>query len=197
MPNAAHRPAREDRGRVRPDPKRDRQSSPTVASIVVSESPTTRSLLQARGAPASEDPRKTIRYECVGGPRDGDVVLIQRTKHQVRLDGALYEVRLWAKMDEHGQRLLWKREALVWEGLLVSDSPDQPTPNPLRHNRLTGLRGLARLRIRSPVPHGKHLSRRSVRVRLRSPTTQSFPTSDSWRDGREAEGTGLLNRHRG
>ena len=75
-------------------------------------------------------PRKTIRYECVGGPRDGDLVLIQRTKHQVRLDGALYEVRLWAKMDEHGQRLLWKREALVWEGLLVSDSPDQPAAEP-------------------------------------------------------------------
>ena len=75
-------------------------------------------------------PRKTIRYECVGGPRDGDVVLIQRTKNQVRLDGAFYVVRLWAKMDEHGQRLLWKREALVWEGLLVSDSPDQPTAEP-------------------------------------------------------------------
>ena len=75
-------------------------------------------------------PRKTIRYECVGGPRDGDVVLIQRTKNQVRLDGAFYEVRLWAKMDENGQRLLWKREALVWEGLLVSDSSDQPTAEP-------------------------------------------------------------------
>jgi hypothetical protein len=33
-------------------------------------------------------------------------------------------------MDEHGQRLLWKREALVWEGLLVSDSPHQPTVEP-------------------------------------------------------------------
>ena len=67
-------------------------------------------------------PRKTSRYECVGGPRDGDMVLIQRTKHNVTLDGALYEVRLWAKMDEHGQRLLWKREALVWEGLLIADT---------------------------------------------------------------------------
>jgi hypothetical protein len=75
-------------------------------------------------------PRKTIRYECVGGPRDGDVVLVQRTKKEVRLDGALYEVRLWAKMDENGQRLLWKREALVWEGLLVSDTPHQPTVEP-------------------------------------------------------------------
>lgn len=75
-------------------------------------------------------PRKTIRYECVGGPRDGDLVLIQRNKSQVRLDGALYQVRLWTKMDEHGQRLLWKREALVWEGLLVSDSPHQPTVEP-------------------------------------------------------------------
>ena len=75
-------------------------------------------------------PRKTIRYECVGGPRDGDIVLIQRTKTHVRLEGALYEVRLWAKMDEHGQRLLWKREALVWEGLLVSDATDQPTTEP-------------------------------------------------------------------
>lgn len=62
--------------------------------------------------------RKTIRYECVGGPRDGDVVLIQRTKSSVTLAGATYHVRLWSKMDEHGQRLLWKREALVWEGLL-------------------------------------------------------------------------------
>lgn len=75
-------------------------------------------------------PRKTIRYECVGGPRDGDLVLIQRTKHNVELDGALYEVRLWAKMDEHGQRLLWKREALVWEGLLTSSDPHQPTTEP-------------------------------------------------------------------
>jgi len=77
-------------------------------------------------------PRKTIRYECVGGPRDGDLVLIQRTKHEVRLDGALYQVRLWTKMDERGQRLLWKREALVWEGLLVpetsGDANVQPTP---------------------------------------------------------------------
>ena len=78
-------------------------------------------------SPFVKIPRKTIRYECVGGPRDGDVVLIQRTKHNVELDGALYEVRLWAKMDERGQRLLWKREALVWEGLLTSDSKDQPT----------------------------------------------------------------------
>jgi hypothetical protein len=78
-------------------------------------------------SPVVKIPRKTIRYECVGGPRDGDVVLIQRTKHNVELDGALYEVRLWAKMDERGQRLLWKREALVWEGLLTSDSKDQPT----------------------------------------------------------------------
>lgn len=75
-------------------------------------------------------PRKTIRYECVGGPRDGDTVLIQRTRQQVHLDGALYQVRLWAKMDENGQRLLWKREALVWEGLLVSDSRDQPASEP-------------------------------------------------------------------
>ena len=75
-------------------------------------------------------PRKTFRYECDGGPRDGDLVLIQRTKTQVHLDGALYEVRLWAKMDENGQRLLWKREALVWEGLLVSDAPHQPTTEP-------------------------------------------------------------------
>src|SRR5215213_5609395 len=67
-------------------------------------------------------PRKTSRYECVGGPRDGDMVLIQRSKQNVTLDGALYEVRLWAKMDEHGQRLLWKREALVWEGLLIMDT---------------------------------------------------------------------------
>ena len=77
-------------------------------------------------------PRKTIRYECVGGPRDGDLVLIQRTKNEVQLDGALYQVRLWAKMDERGQRLLWKREALVWEGLLVAgsdgDATVQPTP---------------------------------------------------------------------
>jgi hypothetical protein len=77
-------------------------------------------------------PRKTIRYECVGGPRDGDLVLIQRTKQHVHLDGALYEVRLWAKMDENGQRLLWKREALVWEGLLLpdrgSDTIAQPSP---------------------------------------------------------------------
>ena len=77
-------------------------------------------------------PRKTIRYECVGGPRDGDLVLIQRTRQDVRLDGALYHVRLWTKMDERGQRLLWKREALVWEGLLVSESNGdanlQPTP---------------------------------------------------------------------
>jgi len=77
-------------------------------------------------------PRKTIRYECVGGPRDGDLVLIQRTRQEVRLDGARYHVRLWTKMDERGQRLLWKREALVWEGLLVSDSHGdanlQPTP---------------------------------------------------------------------
>jgi len=75
-------------------------------------------------------PRKTIRYECVGGPRDGDVVLILRTKHNVELDGALYEVRLWTKLDERGQRLLWKREALVWEGLLTSDATDQPTAEP-------------------------------------------------------------------
>ncbi len=75
-------------------------------------------------------PRKTIRYECVGGPRDGDVVLIQRTKNNVRLDGALYEVRLWTKMDENGQRLIWKREALVWEGLLTSSAADQPTTEP-------------------------------------------------------------------
>ena len=80
--------------------------------------------------PSVKFPRKTIRYECVGGPRDGDVVLIQRTKHNVELDGALYEVRLWAKMDEHGQRLLWKREALVWEGLLTSTVTDQPTIEP-------------------------------------------------------------------
>jgi hypothetical protein len=93
--------------------------------LLVSWSPVTRSTRAA-----VKIPRKTIRYECVGGPRDGDVVLIQRTKHQVRLDGALYEVRLWAKMDEHGQRLLWKREALVWEGLLVSDAPHQPTREP-------------------------------------------------------------------
>ena len=77
-------------------------------------------------------PRKTIRYECVGGPRDGDLVLILRTKTEVELEGALYHVRLWAKMDDRGQRLLWKREALVWEGLLVSDSDGasnvQPTP---------------------------------------------------------------------
>lgn len=78
-------------------------------------------------------PRKTIRYECVGGPRDGDIVLIQRTRQHVTLDGALYEVRLWAKMDENGQRLLWKREALVWEGLLVSDQrTDQSTEPPPR-----------------------------------------------------------------
>ena len=75
-------------------------------------------------------PRKTIRYECVGGPRDGDVVLIQRMKQHVHLDGAVYQVRLWAMMDEHGQRLLWKREALVWEGLLVSDAADQATTEP-------------------------------------------------------------------
>jgi hypothetical protein len=87
-------------------------------------------LLRHGRARAVKIPRKTLRYECVGGPRDGDVVLIQRTKRQVHLDGALYEVRLWAKMDEHGQRLLWKREALVWEGLLVSDSPNQPTVEP-------------------------------------------------------------------
>ena len=80
--------------------------------------------------PLVKIPRKTIRYECVGGPRDGDVVLIQRTKQLAELDGALYHVRLWAKMDEHGQRLLWKREALVWEGLLVSDATDQPTSEP-------------------------------------------------------------------
>ena len=80
--------------------------------------------------PLVKIPRKTIRYECVGGPRDGDVVLIQRFKTLAELDGAVYHVRLWTKMDEHGQRLLWKREALVWEGLLVSDSPDQPTAEP-------------------------------------------------------------------
>jgi hypothetical protein len=81
-------------------------------------------------SPFVKIPRKTIRYECVGGPRDGDVVLIQRTKHNVELDGALYEVRLWAKMDEHGQRLLWRREALVWEGLLTSDAKHQPAAEP-------------------------------------------------------------------
>ena len=75
-------------------------------------------------------PRKTIRYECVGGPRDGDLALIQRTKREVRLDGALYQVRLWTKLDENGQRLLWKREALVWEGLLVSESNGDPTAQP-------------------------------------------------------------------
>ena len=67
-------------------------------------------------------PRKTSRYECVGGPRDGDTVLIQRSKENVTLDGA---------MDEHGQRLLWKREALVWEGLLIADtSSDVIEPAP-------------------------------------------------------------------
>ena len=81
-------------------------------------------------SPFVKIPRKTIRYECVGGPRDGDVVLILRTKHNVELDGALYEVRLWTKLDERGQRLLWKREALVWEGLLTSDATDQPTAEP-------------------------------------------------------------------
>ena len=68
------------------------------------------------------------------------MVLIQRTKQNVTLDGALYEVRLWAKMDEHGQRLLWKREALVWEGLLIKDTgaettepaPPQPIDCPVR-----------------------------------------------------------------
>ena len=76
-------------------------------------------------------PRKTIRYECVGGPRDGDVVLVQRNRRNFTLDGAAYVVRLWSKMDEHGQRLLWKREALVWEGLLVAESDDaSASPNP-------------------------------------------------------------------
>jgi hypothetical protein len=83
-------------------------------------------------SPVVKIPRKTIRYECVGGPRDGDIVLIQRSKQQVTLDGAVYHVQLWAKMDEHGQRLLWKREALVWEGLLPAEpSPDHGTePSP-------------------------------------------------------------------
>jgi hypothetical protein len=58
------------------------------------------------------------------------MVLIQRSKQNVTLDGALYEVRLWAKMDEHGQRLLWKREALVWEGLLIDTATDAIDPAP-------------------------------------------------------------------
>ena len=140
MPNASSGEARgaASRARTAPSgktrqrrntPKSEGRPSPPVASIVVSDSPRPGHLQPAARRPM-KIPRKTIRYECVGGPRDGDVVLIQRTKHQVRLDGALYEVRLWAKMDENGQRLLWKREALVWEGLLVSDSSDQPTAEP-------------------------------------------------------------------
>jgi hypothetical protein len=60
--------------------------------------------------------RKTIRYECVGGPRDGDVVLVQRGLREVTLNGHKYRVRLWAKLDGE-QRTLFKRERLVWEGL--------------------------------------------------------------------------------
>ena len=62
-------------------------------------------------------PRKTVRYECVGGPRDGEWVLVLRSKTEVNLSGAVYRVRMWSKFDEGGQRLLWKREALVWEGV--------------------------------------------------------------------------------
>jgi hypothetical protein len=60
--------------------------------------------------------RKTVRYECVGGPRDGDVVLIPRGRREVTLDGHRYLVRPWERLDG-AQRTLFKRERLVWEGL--------------------------------------------------------------------------------
>ena len=47
---------------------------------------------------------RTVVYECLGGPRDGDRVRILRRKRAVRLAGALYRVRKVADQD-----------CLVWE----------------------------------------------------------------------------------
>ncbi len=55
---------------------------------------------------------KFARYQCIGGPRDGDSVVIRREARSVTLDGTIYRVRWWIKRDENGLRL-WERECLV------------------------------------------------------------------------------------
>ena len=67
---------------------------------------------------------KTVRYECVGGPRDGDVVLVQRGADGVTLDGHRYRLRPWHPSDG-GQRTFWKRERLVWEGVEADPSRER------------------------------------------------------------------------
>lgn len=47
---------------------------------------------------------RTVVYECLGGPRDGDRVRILRRKRTVMLGGALYRVRRVSD-----------QECLVWE----------------------------------------------------------------------------------
>lgn len=58
---------------------------------------------------------KTVRYECIGGVRDGDTVLVLRSARTVTLSGETYRVRWWIKRDDRGMRL-WEKECLVWEG---------------------------------------------------------------------------------
>jgi hypothetical protein len=79
-------------------------------------------------------PRKTARYECVGGPRDGQHVLIVASERSARLDDALYFVRWYVKRDENGLRL-WEKECLVWEShpAEATDAEPQILPPGIGH----------------------------------------------------------------
>ncbi|MGH7720004.1 MAG: hypothetical protein ACREON_14330 [Gemmatimonadaceae bacterium] len=56
---------------------------------------------------------KTTLYECIGGPRDGDVVRVLRRARVVTLNGERYRLRAWRQ--PHGELALWERKYLVWE----------------------------------------------------------------------------------
>ena len=56
---------------------------------------------------------KTVCYECVGGPRDGDTARVLRRARSVMLNGERYHVRRWVERDERG-RQVGVKQCLVW-----------------------------------------------------------------------------------
>lgn len=70
-------------------------------------------------------PRKTARFTCIGGPRDGSTARVRVEQQTVLLDGELYHRMWWVQRDAEGKRL-WERECLVWLVTARGDDPKHP-----------------------------------------------------------------------
>jgi hypothetical protein len=58
-----------------------------------------------------------VRYECVGGPRDGEIVEIPERARWVTLDEQRYYVGSMIKHNADGEAL-WEVKCLVWDAYL-------------------------------------------------------------------------------